>query len=310
MAPPPQRSSVRCIALVVLVLMSLGGVASAQATPPQAPPVPPPVETLEFDQAIARALAKNPTIAEAATAIARAEALVGQSRALTLPSVSASLRSVTLDGTRGFEGSTTQPQSQLFFGPNVFYQTGNWYGVNQARDQVEVATRSVAEVRQQVAIGAASAYLAIIAARRQVDVAVRSLDAARAHLDYAQKRLEGGAGSRLNQLRAAQAVSVDEGRLETFQLALRRAQEALGVLVVVDGRVDAGAEPVFEVPGDPELAALASSGLICSRRPLSSAPPSAWSAIIGRSGRRFPACHSIRRSSARPGCSSPRSRGR
>ena len=234
-------------------------VASAQVTPRQAPAIPPPVETLEFDQAIARALAKNPSIAEATTAIARAEALVAQSRALTLPSVSASLRSISLDGARGFEGSTTQPQSQVFLGGNVFYKTGNWYGVNQARDQVEVATRSVAEVRQQVAIGAASAYLAIIAARRQVDVAVRSLDAARAHLDYAQRRLEGGAGSRLNQLRAAQAVSVDEARLETFQLALRRAQEALGVLVVVDGRVDAGAEPTFEVSAEADLSGLAAA---------------------------------------------------
>ncbi len=76
----------------------------------------------------------------------------------------------------------------------------------------------------------------------------RSLDNAKAHLDYAQKRLEGGVGSRLNQLRAAQEASTEQTRLEAVQLALRRAQEALGVLVVEDGPVDAAAEPTFEVP--------------------------------------------------------------
>ena len=243
-------------ALTLFVLVSLGGVAFAQATPPQAPPIPPPVEKLEFDEAIARALAKNPTIAEATTAIARAEALLAQSRALTLPSVSAGFRNVTLDGSRGFEGTTTQPRNQVLLGANISYQFGNTYGVNQARDQVEVATLSVVEVRQQIAIGTASAYLQVIAARRQVEVSLRALEAARAHLDYAQKRLEGGAGSRLNQLRAAQAVSADEGRLEVFNLAQRRAQEALGVFVVVDGRVDAGSEPVFDAPSDADLASL------------------------------------------------------
>ena len=39
--------------------------------------------------------------------------------------------------------------------------------------------------------------------------------------------------------------------LEAALLGLRRAQQALGVLLVVDGPVDAQAEPVFELPGEP-----------------------------------------------------------
>jgi multidrug efflux system outer membrane protein len=88
----------------------------------------------------------------------------------------------------------------------------------------------------------------VIAGQRQVEVAARALEAGRAHLEYASRRLEGGAGSRLNQLRAAQLVTSDELRLENAGLGLRRAQEALGVIVVADGPVDAGAEPAFEVP--------------------------------------------------------------
>ena len=108
---------------------------------------------------------------------------------------------------------------------------------------------STAEVRQQIVVAAAQAYLAVTAAHRQVDVSTRSLESARTHLDYAQKRFEGGAGSRLNQLRAAQIVSTEETRLEAIQFALRTAQEALGVLVVADGPVDSGAEPVFDQTG-------------------------------------------------------------
>jgi outer membrane protein TolC len=91
-----------------------------------------------------------------------------------------------------------------------------------------------------------------------VEVDQRALDSARAHLDYAQKRLEGGAGSRLNQVRAAQAVTNDEARLENTKLALRRAQEALGVLMAEDGPVDASGVPSFDVPppaADAEAAA-------------------------------------------------------
>jgi outer membrane protein TolC len=85
-----------------------------------------------------------------------------------------------------------------------------------------------------------------VAARRQVEVNERAVESARAHLDFAQKRLEGGAGSRLNQLRAAQALSRDEALLENVRFALRQSQEALGLLLVEEGPVNAGADPVFE----------------------------------------------------------------
>jgi outer membrane protein TolC len=81
-----------------------------------------------------------------------------------------------------------------------------------------------------------------------VEVAERALENARAHLDYARRRLEGGIGSRLNFARAAQVVAAEESQLENTRLALRRAQEALGVIVVADGPVDTAADPVFEVP--------------------------------------------------------------
>jgi len=90
----------------------------------------------------------------------------------------------------------------------------------------------------------------VIAQHRQVSVNTRALENGRAHLSYASARLQAGAGSRLNELRAAQEASTDEVLLEASLLALRRTQEALGVLLVADGPVDAAAEPVFELPGE------------------------------------------------------------
>jgi outer membrane protein TolC len=103
-------------------------------------------------------------------------------------------------------------------------------------------------------VSAATAYLAVINQKRLVEVQVRSLETARAQLDYNQKRLEGGIGSRLNQLRAAQIASTEEGLVEVFQLNVERAREALGVLINAEGPRDATAEPAFEVPvfGAPE----------------------------------------------------------
>jgi outer membrane protein TolC len=220
-------------------------------TPAVSQPFPTPVARLEFDEAITRALARNPTVQLAATSITRAEALLQQTRAVILPLVTGSITNVTIDSARGFSGGVTQPQNQVMFSADAnvpILAAAQWAAVNQARDQIIVATKSVAETRQQVAVAAAEAYLAVIAAKRQVDVEERALQNARDHTDYAQKRFEGGVGSRLNQLRAAQTMSTEQTRLEAVQLALLRAQEALGVLVVEDGPVDAASEPVFEQP--------------------------------------------------------------
>ena len=128
-------------------------------------------------------------------------------------------------------------------------------GGGQAKDQIDVANASSADVRKQIGVAAAQAYLAVIAQWRQLDVAERAIGNASAHLDYATKRLQGGAGTRLNELRAQQEVTSDVARLEAARLALRRAQEALGALLVADGPVDAADEPVLDAPSAVDISA-------------------------------------------------------
>jgi len=239
----------RASAALTVVSFVAFGVFAAALSPlfAQAPAIP----KVEFDDAIKQALDRNPTVGQAATAIGRAESLLEQSRAATRFNISASALNLTLDHSRGFEGLVTQPIDQATFGANVTYPFlafSRWAAVAQAKDQVDVAKFSVADVRRAIAESAAEAYLAVITAHRQVDVDERALAAAQAHLDFAQKRLDAGAGSRVNQLRAAGEVSTDQSRLETTRLGVLKAQEALGVLLVAGGPVDVGAEPSFDLP--------------------------------------------------------------
>jgi outer membrane protein TolC len=209
------------------------------------------MERVTFEQAVQRAIEHNPTVAQAMTAINRAEALLQQARSATRPSVSASVVNTTLDSQRGFTGGVFQPQNQSSITADLtipILAASRWAATNQARDQIDVAKLSANDVRRQVAVSAAQTYLAVLVQRRQVEVNEHARDAAKAHLDYSSKRLASGAGSRLNEVRAAQEVSADEARLENSRLAVRRAQEALGVLLGANNPIDVGDAPTLDLP--------------------------------------------------------------
>ena len=73
---------------------------------------------VEFDAAIQQALAKNPSVANAATSITRAEALLQQARTVFRPTASAGITNTLLDRERGFSGQVSQPQDQVTFSLN------------------------------------------------------------------------------------------------------------------------------------------------------------------------------------------------
>jgi outer membrane protein TolC len=223
-----------------------------QAVP--APVTTPPAQSMTFDAAIERALANNPNVAIAENAIRRAEALLQQARTVTRPTVTGGLTTTILDSERAFGGQVSQPQTQTVFAGNVSYPIlapSRWALRDQAADQVEVATLGAVDRRRGVAVATAQAYLAVIAQKRLVEANARALETARYHLEYANNRLQAGAGSRLNALRAEQEVATSDVLLEAARLGVRRAQEALGVLVATDAPVDAAAEPALEVPAAP-----------------------------------------------------------
>lgn len=212
------------------------------------------IERVTFDDAVRRAVTNNPTVQQAAAGIVRAEALLQQVRSISRPSVDATFNTNIIDPVTRFAGSSIFPRTQTLSAAGLavpIITPVSWAQRNQAADQIFVAQRTSDETRRQVGVAAAQAYLSVIAQRRVLELNERARDNARAHYDYANQRYEGGIGSRLNALRAQQELSSDEARVEDARLALRRAQEALGVLIAADVPVDAAAEPEFAVPPEP-----------------------------------------------------------
>ncbi len=191
-------------------------------------------EAVSFDEAVRRAIDRNYTVAQAAQAILSAEAFLKEARTIFRPALSSTVTTTILDSSRGFDEFVTQPQTQTLFGASLDYPilaASRWAAAAQAGDQIKVARLSVDETRRQIAIATAQAYLAVITQHRLVEANERARANAQAHLDDATARLQSGAGSRLNQVRAAQELATYEALLEESRLAVRRAQEALVVLM-------------------------------------------------------------------------------
>ena len=221
----------------------------SQATPASpAAGVPQPVS---FDDAIRRATTKNPSVMVAAANILQAQALLRQARAVTLPEVDVTGTNTTLDGSRGIGNQVFTPQNTFTAALSIsmpLLAPAQWARRVQALDAQHVAEASADEVKRQVAVATAQAYLSVIGARRVVESQVRARDTARAFYDYADNRLRAGAGSKLTALQAQQTLSTDDALVEQSRLTLYRAQEALGVLVADDAPLDALDEPAFEIP--------------------------------------------------------------
>jgi outer membrane protein TolC len=261
--------------VLAIGLLITAGAAAAQPTPPAAaapataapPPVPTPqpappstpgeMERLTFRQAVDRALARNPTVQQAVAEVLRAEALVTQARAGSLPQI-------TLNAEYRRIGEAIAFGSQVFTPVGLTTANGTfstplinlaaWAQWAHAIDNRKIAELSALDVKRRVAVAAANAYLAVIARHRVLEANQRALDTARAHVDVTHRRLEGGIASRLEDVQAGQESANDEVLVEQTTLALHRAQEALGVLVAGDAPVDGVDEPAFEGVGSIEEA--------------------------------------------------------
>lgn len=227
--------------------------APAEATDGGVDGVTPVAERVSFREAVERALARNPNTLTAIQEVARVQGLMEEVRAQSIPTLTANLNYLKLDSARTYQGIT--------FAPGHTW-TGNiqlaiplllpaaWANAIRAGDQVDVARLNIADVRRVVATNAAKAYIALIAQKRQVAVNVLARDTAAVQLDYAEKRLKGGIGNKVDAARAAQTLESSEVTLQASYANLYRTQEALGVLLGASGPVDATDPPVFpQLPG-------------------------------------------------------------
>jgi outer membrane protein TolC len=211
---------------------------------PLAPGAGPPRDTAEritLDEALKRALARNPTVAVALAEVQRADALVQQARAGWLPTIVANGTYTRLDHDHVLSGKVIAAENQL--GANLVVTVPllapqGWTADRRARDALRVADDAAKDVRRLVAQATANAYLAVLAQHRQIRSTEAARANARAHATYAHTRLQGGVGHSIDDVRAQQDLATDEVQLQTVYTGLVRAREALGVLVGGDGPVD------------------------------------------------------------------------
>ncbi len=215
------------------------------AASPDAPAEAPAPRRYAFAQALERAAARHPSALSAQQDVLRAEALVRQIRAASLPTLTGNATAQFLDADRKQATTTVAAAQALSMNLTVgvpLVAVQRWMNWVHARDNAEVARVSAAEVRRTLLVVTARSYLTVVAQQRTVEVTDRAFRTAQAHYEYAHGRRQGGVGNRLDEVRAEQEVETTRAQAQVARAGLAKAQEALGVLLAEDGPVDAEQE--------------------------------------------------------------------
>jgi outer membrane protein TolC len=227
---------------LVLTLL-VASLARAEDTPSRLPPA----NVMSFEEAVKKAVKRNPTVQVAVEEIERAQALVLEARAAALPQLAANAAYTRIEGDRrglsvnGMPGVLIVPADQVNASLSLLVPiiaTRSWVQWSHAKENVEVSRANAEDVRRQLAFTTARTYLSILTQHRVVEVAERALTTARAHYDFAHQRYVGGYGTRVDEVRAAQEMQSDEAQLQANLAQLARLREALGVLVGLDAAID------------------------------------------------------------------------
>ena len=198
-------------------------------------------EKLTLEEAVRRAVARNPTALIAEQEIRRAEGILKEARAPSLPILTANAVATRNDAERDLAGRPVSPLSSRAANITLsvpLFAPQRWLAWSHASEQVDIARTSLEDARRSVAVATARTYLSVMAQHRLVQITAQARDSARAHLEDAHARFEVGSGNRLDEVRAGQELAGDESQLAQAEANLVRAREALGVLVGGDGPVE------------------------------------------------------------------------
>lgn len=211
------------------------------AIDPAAPEASDAYEKISLTEAVRRALARNPTAVIAAQELQRSHALLMQARAGSLPSLTLTGTLTRLDADRVALGRVIAAKNQQSANLSLnvpLVAPRAWANWSEASMNIATATAAQQNTRRSLATSVARAYLAIISLKRQVDTTRRAVANDRSHYEFTHMRFTGGVGTRVDEVRAAQQLAVDEATLSSLFASLARAREALSVLVAEDKPVD------------------------------------------------------------------------
>lgn len=240
-------TTTRIFGATILALLSTSVAAHAED---------PPTARITLQAAVQQAMARYPTAETAEIDIRRSEALVKEARSGILPTLTANGLYTRLDSdrvqavagapSRVIAAADTVSANLTLTVPIIVPQ--RWAPWNHAKDNVDVFKATAVDVRRQVAVATARAYLSVLVQRRVLEVSVLARDTAKAHFDFAHQRFVGGVGNRLDEVRANQELATDEASVQTSRAAVARSREALGILVASEGPIDGMDDTVLPAP--------------------------------------------------------------
>ncbi|MFN3212527.1 MAG: efflux transporter outer membrane subunit [Henriciella sp.] len=213
---------------------------------------------------VAEALAANPDISKARGRLDRARALLGESRAAQVPSVSASSISQLTEGLDGGADDTLYAAKLT-----ASWELDVWGRLGAATEASDYAAQSVAadfqSVRQLVAANTAQAYFALIEAERLAEVEQTNLASLEETLGFVSIQFERG-------LRSSEDIALIQADVETARASLDQAEQAqrdsARAIEILLGRYPA-ARLAFDgaLPTLPESAAVGVPASMLERRP-------------------------------------------
>ena len=195
---------------------------------------------LNEDECIAYALEHRPDAISAAYAVKQAQANVNATKAGYRPSVSARMVG-NINGEKPFESNHNNPeywQIGLEMQWNVFDNGITKAQVNQAKASERRAESQFLQQLDQVKLDVHNAYIALLTAEKNVDVAARAVSEAEASYAIAQVRYVEGVDTNLNvmdaQTKLAQAKNNYFNALYSYNVSRAKLEQVMGVPVNID----------------------------------------------------------------------------
>jgi outer membrane protein TolC len=210
-----------------------------------------PAARVTLQDALDRALSKNPTYATALLEVRRAEAVVRETKAAWLPTLYGNGSFTHLDGNRVETGAIILAQNELAANLTLsvpLVMTRQWLTTGESRMNAKAVEATSLDARRMVAYATAQAYLAVYAQKFVIEVDERARDTAKSHANYAHQRYAGGVGNRIDEVRALQEVATDEAIVQQAYAQLVSAEEALGVLAGGEGPLDTSEDATLAAP--------------------------------------------------------------
>ena len=244
----------------------LAAVWPAAAAPP--PPAAPATLHLSRAQAIAQALADNPTVAAAVEQVAQARARVAEATALPDAAVA-----TTLEQEQSFVSPRTATAKDIGLALTIPFPEKLRLAGKAATAAVRSAELSLTQLRQQLAFTTAQAYDAVLVAAQHADDLEEAKRLAHEFLAKTEARYQAGTVAKLDVLKARVDVAQAENDLIANARAVATARAALNrllarplgaplettdVLVVPPRLPDLDALERLALASRPEIAGLAS----------------------------------------------------